>query len=192
MSSTSVPSSSVSVLDVLAISIEEINSEASLQLATADAKFTTSSSQVAVLALPTSNHSTEAAAGSQVEEAIVQSAPGVVPESKIPMAVDVATNSTASPILKQGNTAHTAKAATVDTWCTHAKGLGKRLSRKGEAFTLPSGEACIKIPNSIIEKSRKSWEPFVLGQFYSDPPSQGTLHNIANGIWSKHYRDISV
>lgn len=79
-----------------------------------------------------------------------------------------------------------------DTWCTHAKGLGKRLSKKGEAFTLPSGEACINIPNSVIEKHRKSWEPFVMGQFYSDPPSQGTLHNIVNGIWSKNYRDIAV
>lgn len=79
-----------------------------------------------------------------------------------------------------------------DTCCAHAKGLGKRLSKKGEAFTLPSGEACIKIPNSVIEKHRKSWEPFVLGQFYSDPPSQGTLHNIVNGIWSKQYRDIAV
>ncbi|XP_048604867.1 uncharacterized protein LOC125582291 [Brassica napus] len=57
---------------------------------------------------------------------------------------------------------------------------------------LPSGEACIKISNSVIEKNRKSWEPFVQGQFYSDPPSQGTLHNIVNGIWSKYYRDISV
>lgn len=66
-------------------------------------------------------------------------------------------------------------------WCARAKGLGKRLSRKGEAFTLPSGEACIKILNSVIEKNRKSWKPFVLGQFYSDPPSQGTLHNIVNG-----------
>ncbi|XP_048611893.1 uncharacterized protein LOC106393218 [Brassica napus] len=78
-----------------------------------------------------------------------------------------------------------------DTWCDLAKGV-KRLSKKGEAFTLPSGEACIKIPNSVIEKNRKSWEPFVLGQFYSDPPSQGTLHNIVNGIWSKQYRDIAV
>lgn len=77
-----------------------------------------------------------------------------------------------------------------DSWCDLAK--GKKLSKKGEAFTLPSGEACIKIPNSIIEKNRKSWEPFVLGQFYSDPPSQGTLHNIVNGIWSKNYRDIAV
>lgn len=70
--------------------------------------------------------------------------------------------------------------------------MGKLLSNDGDAFTLPSREACIKIPNSVIEKNRKSWEPFVLGQFYSDPPSQGTLHNIVNGIWSKHYRDIAV
>lgn len=32
----------------------------------------------------------------------------------------------------------------------------------------------------------------MLGQFYSDPPTQGTLHNIVNGIWSKQYRDIAV
>lgn len=79
-----------------------------------------------------------------------------------------------------------------DTWCDHVKGTDKRLSKKGEAFTLPSGEACIQIPNSVIEKHRKSWEPFVIGQFYSDPPSQGTLHNIVNGIWSKQYLDIAV
>ncbi|KAL0701234.1 hypothetical protein Bca4012_057356 [Brassica carinata] len=83
------------------------------------------------------------------------------------------------------------QAVSEETWCDRAKGV-KQLSKKGEAFTLPSGEACIKIPNSVIEKNRKSWEPFVLGQFYSDPPSQGTLHNIVNGIWSKHYRDIAV
>lgn len=84
------------------------------------------------------------------------------------------------------------KITPANDWCNLAKGLGKRLSKKGEAFTLPSGEACIEIPNSVIEKNMKSWEPFVLGQFYSDPPSQGTLHNIVNGIWSKHYRDIAV
>lgn len=69
-----------------------------------------------------------------------------------------------------------------DTWCNRAKGTGKVLKKAGEAFTLPSGESCIKIPNSVIEKNRKAWEPFVMGQFYSDPPSQGTLHNIVNGI----------
>lgn len=50
----------------------------------------------------------------------------------------------------------------------------------------------MKIPNSVIEKNRKSWDCFILGQFYSDPPTQGTLHNIVNGIWSKQFRDIAV
>lgn len=89
------------------------------------------------------------------------------------------------------NTPAITQETTNTSWCDRTKGV-KQLSKKGEAFTLPSGEACIKIPNSVIEKNRKSWEPFVLGQFYSDPPSQGTLHNIVNGIWSKNYRDISV
>ncbi|KAF8101039.1 hypothetical protein N665_0211s0028 [Sinapis alba] len=78
------------------------------------------------------------------------------------------------------------------SWCDRAKGSGKPLKKSNEAFVLPSGESCIKIPNSVIEKNRKAWDPFVMGQFYSDPPSQGTLHNIVNGIWSRNYRDIVV
>lgn len=50
----------------------------------------------------------------------------------------------------------------------------------------------MKIPNSVIEKNQKAWDCFVLGQFYSDPPAQGTIHAIANGIWSKYHRDIVV
>lgn len=50
----------------------------------------------------------------------------------------------------------------------------------------------MKIPNSIIEKNMKAWECFVIGQFYSDPPAQGLIHTIANGIWSKRFRDITV
>ncbi|KFK27190.1 hypothetical protein AALP_AA8G347600 [Arabis alpina] len=80
----------------------------------------------------------------------------------------------------------------MESWCSLVKGSAKPLSKKGEAFTLPSGEACVQIPNSVIEKHRKSWDCFVLGQFYSDPPSQGTIYNIVNGIWSKQFRDISV
>lgn len=89
------------------------------------------------------------------------------------------------------STEQAAPSKTPDTYSSRVKSA-KQLEKKGESFTLPSGETCIKMPNSIIEKHRKSWECFVLGQFYSDPPSQGTLHNIANGIWSKQYRDISV
>ncbi|CAN7037531.1 unnamed protein product [Brassica rapa subsp. trilocularis] len=57
---------------------------------------------------------------------------------------------------------------------------------------LPSGESCVTIPNSVIEKNRKSWDSFIIGQFYSDPPSQGTIQTIVNGIWSKQFRDITV
>ncbi|CAL9248339.1 unnamed protein product, partial [Arabidopsis halleri] len=89
-------------------------------------------------------------------------------------------------------TLKTSSQATDDSWVKLVKGTSKELKKKGIAFTLPSGEVCVKIPNSVIENNRKSWECFVIGQFYSDPPSQGTLHNIVNGIWSKYYRDISV
>ncbi|CAN7096887.1 unnamed protein product, partial [Brassica rapa subsp. narinosa] len=79
-----------------------------------------------------------------------------------------------------------------DEWVGLFKGKGKKLEKKGEPFTLPSGELCVKIPNSIIEKNMKAWECFVIGQFYSDPPAQGLIHTIANGIWSKRFRDITV
>lgn len=68
----------------------------------------------------------------------------------------------------------------------------EKLVKKGTAFTLPSGEVCVKIPNYIIEKHKKSWDSFILGQFYFDPPAQGTIHTIVNGIWSKQFHDISV
>ncbi|KAL1193073.1 hypothetical protein V5N11_018527 [Cardamine amara subsp. amara] len=75
-----------------------------------------------------------------------------------------------------------AKAANPDSWCHLVKGSAKRLEKKGTPFTLPSGEVCVKIPNNVIEKNMKSWECFVLGQFSSDPPPQGLVHNIVNGI----------
>lgn len=81
-----------------------------------------------------------------------------------------------------------------DEWVGLFKGnrRGKELEKKGTPFTLPSGEMCVKIPNSVIEKNKKAWECFVIGQFYSDPPAQSLIHNIVNGIWRKQYRDITV
>ena len=79
-----------------------------------------------------------------------------------------------------------------ETWCDMFKGTSKKLQKRGSAFTLPSGELCVEIPDSIIEKHKKSCDSFILGQFYSDPPAQGTIHTIVNGIWSKHFKDISV
>lgn len=68
-----------------------------------------------------------------------------------------------------------------DDWAKLFKG-SSQLSKKGEGFTLPSGETCVKIPNSIIEKHQKASESFIIGQFYVDPPPQGTIHKIVNGI----------
>lgn len=79
-----------------------------------------------------------------------------------------------------------------DEWVNMVKGRFKKLEKKGTAFTLPSGEACVKIPNSVIENNKKGWESFIIGQFYSDPPAQNLIHNIVNGIWSKRFRDITV
>ncbi|KAG7568329.1 Reverse transcriptase domain [Arabidopsis thaliana x Arabidopsis arenosa] len=79
-----------------------------------------------------------------------------------------------------------------DSWVNLFKGSAKSLSKKGESFILPSGEACVKIPNAIIEKNLKSWESFIIGQFYADPPPQALIHTIVNGIWSRHFKDISV
>lgn len=59
-------------------------------------------------------------------------------------------------------------------------------------FTLESGEACVKIPNSVIERNKKAWDSFILGQFYEEPPAKGAVHAIVNVIWSRQKRDISV
>uniref|UniRef100_A0A0D3CKA9 DUF4283 domain-containing protein n=2 Tax=Brassica oleracea var. oleracea TaxID=109376 RepID=A0A0D3CKA9_BRAOL len=42
------------------------------------------------------------------------------------------------------------------------------------------------------ELNKRSWDSFVLGQFYHEPPSQGTIFKIVNGIWSRNRRDITV
>lgn len=51
--------------------------------------------------------------------------------------------------------------------------------------TLASGEACVHIPNSVIKKNRKSWDSFIIGQFYEEAPARGAVHAITNGMWSK-------
>lgn len=50
-----------------------------------------------------------------------------------------------------------------DEWVGLFKCKGKKLEKKGEPFTLPSGELCVQIPNSVIEKNMKVWECFVIG-----------------------------
>ncbi|RID78595.1 hypothetical protein BRARA_A01405 [Brassica rapa] len=163
--------SSVSVKDIVVASKEGLLSIAASQLEIVDAKINSMTPHQAV------SNQEASSEGINLDVAPVQLAPAQIAPAQL--------------VLGEGQSADVPSDPS-DSWCAHAKGLGKRLSKKGEAFFLPSGEACIKIPNSVIEKHQKSWESFILGQFYSDPPSQGTLHNIVNGIWSKQYRDIAV
>lgn len=93
-------------------------------------------------------------------------------------------------VLHQQEKAHVklggSKALVADKYVSAIKRTPKLLQKSNEGFTLPSGEACIKIPNSVIVKNKKSWECFVMGQFYIELPSQGTIHNIVNCIWSRN------
>lgn len=79
-----------------------------------------------------------------------------------------------------------------DSWCNLFKRNTKRLEKKGKSCTLPFGETCVKISNSVIEQNQKAWDSFIKGQFYSDPSSKGVLHNVVNGIWSRQFKDILV
>lgn len=66
------------------------------------------------------------------------------------------------------------------------------MTKKGEAFFLDSGEACVEIPNSVITKNQHRWENFIIAQFNGRAPSPGVLHAIVNGIWSNRLKNIIV
>lgn len=73
-----------------------------------------------------------------------------------------------------------------------AKGAATKMNKKGTPFQLESGEWCVKIPNEVIERNQKKWEPFIVGQFNGNLPSKEALYAILNGIWSSKKRDITV
>lgn len=77
-------------------------------------------------------------------------------------------------------------------WRDKVKSRSGSLDPEGTPFTLGSGEACVCIPNSVIEKNRKAWDSFIIGQFYEEAPARGAIHAITNGMWSKQRRDIAV
>ena len=79
-----------------------------------------------------------------------------------------------------------------ELWKSFVKGSTIKLHPEQTPYVLDSGEACVTIPNSVVEKNKKAWEYFILGQFYEDPPARGAIHAIVNGIWSRQRRDITV
>ncbi|CAF1914169.1 BnaC02g25100D [Brassica napus] len=56
-----------------------------------------------------------------------------------------------------------------------------KLEPEGTPFILDSGEACVKIPNAVIEKNRKAWDSFIIGKFYEEAPARGAIHAIVDG-----------
>lgn len=48
-----------------------------------------------------------------------------------------------------------AEAKPIGDWCARAKGVGKRLSKKGEAFILPSGKPVSKSQTRLLRKTGK-------------------------------------
>lgn len=79
-----------------------------------------------------------------------------------------------------------------DLWRGFVKTNSRSLKPEATPFTLESGESCVRIPNAVIEKNKKSWDCFILGQFYDDPPARAAVSAIVNGIWSRERRDIVV
>ncbi|XP_010501556.1 PREDICTED: uncharacterized protein LOC104778826 [Camelina sativa] len=77
-------------------------------------------------------------------------------------------------------------------WVDLLKDPAGSMSKKGETFILESGEMCVKIPNEVIIRNNKRWEPFIIGQFHGNLPPRGVLHAIFNGIWSNRHRDITI
>lgn len=79
-----------------------------------------------------------------------------------------------------------------DLWKGFVKEASDKLEPKETPFLLDSGESCVTIPNAVVEKNKKAWEYFILGQFYEESPARGDAHAIVNGIWSRQKRDITV
>ena len=81
-----------------------------------------------------------------------------------------------------------------DLWKYFVKEASEKLEPKETPFLflLDSGESCVTIPNAVVEKNKKAWEYFILGQFYEEPPTRGAIHAIVNGIWSRQRCDITV
>ena len=89
-------------------------------------------------------------------------------------------------------TASPSTSSPAELWKGFVKEANIKLYPKEKPFLLDSGEPCVTIPNAVVEKNKKAWECFIIGQFYDEAPARGAVHAIVNGIWSKHRRDITV
>lgn len=114
------------------------------------------------------------------------------------LAQNVGTERSGEPIgpaavnLPQLNSGASLAPTAKSSWSDIVQGANKKMTKKGESFILDSGEKCVTIPNTVIERNRHRWEEFILAQFHGKAPSPGALHAITNSIWSSKLRNISV
>lgn len=79
-------------------------------------------------------------------------------------------------------TASPATSNPAELWKGFVKEANIKLFPKEKPFLLDSGEQCVTIPNAVVEKNKKAWECFIIGQFYDESPARGAVHAIVNGI----------
>uniref|UniRef100_A0A0D3DJ07 CCHC-type domain-containing protein n=1 Tax=Brassica oleracea var. oleracea TaxID=109376 RepID=A0A0D3DJ07_BRAOL len=105
------------------------------------------------------------------------------PKEKTPEGIAAASTTTPN---------HTATSA--DIWKGFVKNRPhtQRLKPKETPYLLDFSEACVTIPNAVVERNMKAWENFIIGQFYEEPPARDAVQAIVNGIWSRERRDITV
>lgn len=112
----------------------------------------------------------------------------------------VAASGSASPVVTTGVCSGGSPAtpalghgvAVQNAWMNRVHCSSKKMEKKGESFVLESGELCVEIPNSVIEKNQRRWESFIIAQFHGKAPTPGALHAITNSIWSNKLRNITV
>ncbi|KAL0728281.1 hypothetical protein Bca4012_024374 [Brassica carinata] len=109
----------------------------------------------------------------------------LAPSSETDVLAPASVDAAANPTALQSSPA-------ADLWKGFVKEASDKLEPKETPFLLDSGESCVTIPNAVVEKNKKAWEYFILGQFYEEPPARGAVHAIVNGIWSRQRRDITV
>lgn len=140
-------------------------------------------------------HLSDAPLASQTESPLSETLATVIPDVAVPSspAADAATSSGPlhQPATPQ-NHQEKVEPNPAEIWKTFVKDSVIKLKPRETPFLLDSGEACVTIPNAVVERNKKAWDSFILGQFYEDPPPKGAVHAIVNGIWSRERRDITV
>ncbi|CAE6015085.1 unnamed protein product [Arabidopsis arenosa] len=94
--------------------------------------------------------------GQQIEEVISANPPDPLVSSidiSLPQSKSVAVVSNSVEPKEPQDPKSSPPKISKDPWVDLFKGPSKNLSKKGKAFILPSGEACVKIPNSVIERN---------------------------------------